>query len=105
MGIFDRGDAEVTAHFDCLGYRFERSKRGRLMRLVRPKSKRKLREALKKHPSGILDEDSPAHFTIYDRAWYIRAGRGSPLLVGLLVLSCTAFCSPFDRGFFKSLLL
>jgi RNA-directed DNA polymerase len=41
--------SKADAHFDFLGYRFKRSKRGRLMRLVRPKSKQKLREALKKH--------------------------------------------------------
>lgn len=35
------------SHFDFLGYRFERSRRGRLMRLVRPKSLRKLRETIK----------------------------------------------------------
>ena len=32
--------SQADAHFDFLGYRFKRSKRGRLMRLVRPKSKR-----------------------------------------------------------------
>jgi RNA-directed DNA polymerase len=41
----DMGLAE--SHFDFLGYRFKRSGRGRLMRLVRPKSLRKLREAIK----------------------------------------------------------
>jgi RNA-directed DNA polymerase len=40
--------AAAGNHFDFLGYRFYRSKkRGRLTRLVRPKSKRKLRDALK----------------------------------------------------------
>ena len=37
----------VDSHFDFLGYRFQRSRRGRLMRLVRPKSLRKLRETIK----------------------------------------------------------
>jgi len=37
----------AESHFDFLGYRFKRSRRGRLMKLVRPKSKSKLREALK----------------------------------------------------------
>jgi len=41
----DMGLAE--SHFDFLGYRFKRSRRGRLMRLVRPKSLRKLRESIK----------------------------------------------------------
>jgi RNA-directed DNA polymerase len=37
----------VDSHFDFLGYRFKRSRRGSLMRLVRPKSLRKLRETIK----------------------------------------------------------
>ena len=39
--------AQGDSHFDFLGYRFKRSRRGRLMRLVRPKSLRKLRESIK----------------------------------------------------------
>ena len=39
---------EPDAHIDYLGYRFKRSKRGKLMRLVRPKSKQKLRANLRK---------------------------------------------------------
>lgn len=35
------------SHFDFLGYRFYRSQRGRLSKLVRPKSLRKLRESIK----------------------------------------------------------
>jgi RNA-directed DNA polymerase len=37
----------ADSHFDFLGYRFQRSRRGRIMRLVRPKSLRKLRESIK----------------------------------------------------------
>jgi RNA-directed DNA polymerase len=37
----------ADSHFDFLGYRFKRSRRGKLMRLVRPKSLRKLRESIK----------------------------------------------------------
>jgi RNA-directed DNA polymerase len=37
----------AESHFDFLGYRFKRSRTGRLMRLVRPKSLRKLRESIK----------------------------------------------------------
>jgi RNA-directed DNA polymerase len=37
----------ADSHFDFLGYRFQRSRRGRMMRLVRPKSPRKLREPIK----------------------------------------------------------
>jgi RNA-directed DNA polymerase len=36
------------ASFDFLGYRFLRSKKGKLIRLVRPKSKQKLRGSLKR---------------------------------------------------------
>jgi RNA-directed DNA polymerase len=38
---------EAGAHFDFLGYRFLRSKKGKLVRLVRPNSKQKLRSTLK----------------------------------------------------------
>jgi RNA-directed DNA polymerase len=37
----------AESHFDFLGYRFQRSRRGRLMKLVRSKSMRKLRESIK----------------------------------------------------------
>ena len=37
----------ADSHFDFLGYRFQRSRRGRVMRLIRPKSLRKLRESIK----------------------------------------------------------
>ena len=37
----------ADSHIDFLGYRFQRSRRGRLMQLVRPKSLRKLRESIK----------------------------------------------------------
>jgi RNA-directed DNA polymerase len=36
----------AESHFDFLGYRFKRSRWGGLMRLVRPKSLRKLRESI-----------------------------------------------------------
>jgi RNA-directed DNA polymerase len=39
--------SEIGSHFDFLGYRFQRSRKGKLMRLVRPKSLRKLRETIK----------------------------------------------------------
>lgn len=38
---------ESDACFDFLGYRFKRSKRGKLLRLVRPKSLKKLRDKIK----------------------------------------------------------
>jgi RNA-directed DNA polymerase len=37
----------ADSYFDFLGYRFQRSRRGKMMRLVRPKSLRKLRESIK----------------------------------------------------------
>ena len=37
----------ANSHFDFLGYRFQRSRRGKMMRLVRPKSLRKLRESIR----------------------------------------------------------
>jgi len=39
---------EWGAHFDFLGYRFKRSRRGKLLKVVRPKSKQKLRQNLRK---------------------------------------------------------
>lgn len=39
---------EGRASFDFLGYRFLRTKKGKLLRLAKPKSKKKLRETLKK---------------------------------------------------------
>lgn len=40
--------SEADAWFDFLGYRFKRSRRGKLLRLVRPKSKQALRAKLRK---------------------------------------------------------
>lgn len=39
--------AQIDEHFDFLGYRFKRTKRGKLMRLVRPKSLKKLRDTIR----------------------------------------------------------
>jgi len=39
---------EGKAYFDFLGYRFKRSKKGKLLKLVRPKSKQKLRSSIRK---------------------------------------------------------
>lgn len=38
---------EVNEHFDFLGYRFKRVKSGKIMRLVRPKSRTKLHESVR----------------------------------------------------------
>lgn len=43
--VVDMGPA--GSHFDFLGYRFHRTQRGRLTRLVRPKSLRKLRDTIR----------------------------------------------------------
>jgi RNA-directed DNA polymerase len=37
----------ADSHFDFLGYRFQRSRKGNMMQLIRPKSLRKLRESIK----------------------------------------------------------
>jgi RNA-directed DNA polymerase len=37
----------ADSHFDFLGYRYQRSRRGRMVRLIRPKSLCKLRETIK----------------------------------------------------------
>jgi RNA-directed DNA polymerase len=55
------------ASFDFLGYRFLRTKGGKLLRLVRDKSKKKLRESIKVHTkrangkslSGIIEQLNP----------------------------------------------
>ena len=39
--------SKAGAHFDFLGYRFHRSQRGNLCRLVRPKSEKKLRDQIR----------------------------------------------------------
>jgi RNA-directed DNA polymerase len=39
---------QPEAYFDYLGFRFMRTKKGKLIRLIRPKSQKKLRESLKK---------------------------------------------------------
>ncbi len=41
----------VNSYFDFLGYRFQRSKQGKMMRFVRPKNLRKMRESIKSRTS------------------------------------------------------
>ena len=63
----------ADSHFDFLGYRFQRSKRGRLMRLVRPKSLRKLREIIKpktRRTSGRSMEAIAADLNRTLKGWY-----------------------------------
>lgn len=52
---------ERAAHFDFLGYRFQRSKKkGKLVRLVRPKSEQKLKESLKRKTKPTNGESMQA---------------------------------------------
>jgi RNA-directed DNA polymerase len=63
----------ADSHFDFLGYRFKRSRRGKLMRLVRPKSLRKLRETIKpktRRTSGKSLEAIAAELNRTLRSWY-----------------------------------
>ncbi|MEX1116383.1 MAG: group II intron reverse transcriptase/maturase [Akkermansiaceae bacterium] len=66
MGLAD-------SHFDFLGYRFKRSRRGRLIRLVRPKSLRKLRESIKprtRRNNGRSMEATVADINRTLKGWY-----------------------------------
>jgi RNA-directed DNA polymerase len=63
----------ADSHFDFLGYRFQRSKRGRLMRLVRPESLRKLRETIKprtRRTNGKSMEAIAADLNRTLKGWY-----------------------------------
>jgi RNA-directed DNA polymerase len=62
---------EVEAYFDFLGYRFKRSKRGRVLRLARPKSEQKLRESVRRHTKRCNRHGMP---TIIQRL--------NPILIG-----------------------
>jgi RNA-directed DNA polymerase len=64
---------QADSHFDFLGYRFKRTKRGKLMRLVRPKSLQKLRETLKpktRRTSGKSMEAIAADLKRTLKSWY-----------------------------------
>lgn len=61
------------SHFDFLGYRFKRSRNGNLMRLVRPKSLRKLRETIKpktRRTNGKSMEAIAADINRTLKGWY-----------------------------------
>jgi len=63
----------ADSHFDFLGYRFKRTKRGRMMRLVRPKSLKKLRETLKpktRRCNGRSMEAIAADLNRTLKSWY-----------------------------------
>jgi RNA-directed DNA polymerase len=64
---------QAGSYFDFLGYRFQGSKHGRIMRLVRPKSERKLREAIKpltRRANGRSMEAIAAALNPKLRGWY-----------------------------------
>lgn len=63
----------AESHFDFLGYRFKRSRRGGLMRLVRPKSLKKLRGTLKpktRRTNGESMEAIAANLNRTLKSWY-----------------------------------
>ncbi|TAG08253.1 MAG: group II intron reverse transcriptase/maturase [Verrucomicrobia bacterium] len=65
--------SEIGSHFDFLGYRFQRSRRGKLMKLVRPKSLRKLRETIKpktRRTNGKSMEAIAADINRTLKGWY-----------------------------------
>lgn len=64
---------QPRSHFDFLGYRFRRSLRGRLNKLVRPKSLRKLRDSIKprtRRTNGRCMEATVADLNRTLRGWY-----------------------------------
>lgn len=64
---------EPGSHFDFLGYRLWRTRGGRVARLVRPKSKRKLRQTLKpktRRTNGHSMEAIVAKLNPILRGWY-----------------------------------
>ena len=71
------------SHFDLLGYRFKRTNRGGLIKLVRPKSLSKLRESINprtKRTSGRSMEAMVAELNQKLKGWYryfkhIRSGQ------------------------------
>lgn len=69
------------ASFDFLGYRFLRTRKGKLLRLVRPKSRRKLYEKLKpptKRANGRSMEAIIATINPVLRGWFAYFAQASP---------------------------
>ncbi|MGB7365591.1 group II intron reverse transcriptase/maturase [Carnobacterium jeotgali] len=69
--VVDMG--KTGSHFDFLGYRFWRGKRGNLRRFIRPKSQRNLRERIKpltKRANGHSMETLVAKLNPILRGWY-----------------------------------
>jgi RNA-directed DNA polymerase len=77
--VVDMGQA--GSHFDFLGYRFTRSRRGRLVRAVRPKSLRKLRESIKprtRRTSGRSMQAIAADLNRTLRGWFEHFKHADP---------------------------
>lgn len=65
--------AEAGSHFDFLGYRFQRSSKGGLLRLVRPKSVQKLRDAIRPQTRRTMGRSMKAMVKDINRTlrgWY-----------------------------------
>lgn len=65
--------SQADSHFDFLGYRFLRGRRGRLLKLVRPKSLRKLRDSIKprtQRNSGRSMNAIVADVNVTLKSWY-----------------------------------
>ncbi|MEZ5301806.1 MAG: group II intron maturase-specific domain-containing protein [Verrucomicrobiales bacterium] len=77
--VVDMG--ESRAHFDFLGYRFLRTAKGEIIRLVRPKSKKELRESLKpilKRANGRSLEHLIRIINPKFRGWYAYFMQAQP---------------------------
>ena len=69
--IVDMGQARAS--FDFLGYRFLRTEKGRFIRLIRPKSKKKLRQSLKRHTKRANGKSMEAIVTLVNpklKGWF-----------------------------------
>lgn len=76
--------SHADRYFDFLGYRFQRSRRGKMMRLVGPKSLRKLRESIKprtRRANGRSMEAIVADLNPALRGWsgYFKYAKASEL--------------------------
>lgn len=76
---------QADSHFDFLGYRFKRSRQGRIIRLVRPKSLRKLRETIKpktRRTNGKSMEAIAAELNRTLKGWYGYFKHAKPSQLG-----------------------
>jgi RNA-directed DNA polymerase len=75
----------ADSHIDFLGYRFKRSRRGRIIRLVRPKSLHKLRETIKpktRRTNGKSMEAIAADLNRTLKGWYGYFKHAKPSQLG-----------------------